>query len=52
MSLPQLIITAPANNASLVGPNITVTYTTSGDLLGVNHPEFTLDNDPDAHSGF
>jgi chitodextrinase len=44
--VPQLVITAPANNATVTGPTITVTYTTTGDLTGVDHAQFTLDNDP------
>jgi chitodextrinase len=44
--VPQLVITGPANNASVTGPTVTVTYTTTGDLSGVDHPEFTLDNNP------
>ncbi|MBI3408481.1 MAG: fibronectin type III domain-containing protein [Planctomycetes bacterium] len=50
--VPQLVITAPANNTSITGPNIAVTYTSTGDLTGVDHAQFTLDGNPQLYEDF
>lgn len=50
--VPQLVITAPANNAAIAGPTITVHYVTTGNLTGIDHAQFTLDNDPQAIHDF
>jgi hypothetical protein len=43
--VPRLTITAPASGASVSGPTVSITYATSGDLVGagVHHVHFTLD---------
>ena len=44
---PKLIITTPAQGASITGATVGVGYTTQGDLTGVDHVHFRLDNNPE-----
>ena len=43
----KLIITTPAPGASINGSTVGVTYTTQGDLTGVDHVHFRLDGNPE-----
>ena len=43
---PKLVITAPAEGATSTGGTLNVSYTTTGDLTGVDHVHFQVDNDP------
>jgi Concanavalin A-like lectin/glucanases superfamily/Galactose oxidase-like, Early set domain/Bacterial Ig domain len=43
----KLIIIQPANGSTIVGATVAVTYTTSGDLTGVDHVHFRLDSGPE-----
>src|SRR5262249_39840278 len=45
--VPKLIITVPANNATLTSTTVNVTYATSGDVTGITHIHFILDNNPE-----
>ncbi len=40
---PTLTISSPSENQNIVGNNITITYTKSGDLTYANHAHFVLD---------
>ena len=46
-SPPVLVITQPANNGSIAGTTVDVSYTTTGSLTEVNHVHFTLDANPE-----
>jgi aerobic-type carbon monoxide dehydrogenase small subunit (CoxS/CutS family) len=41
---PRIIIGQPAEGAVIAGSTVQVNYTTSGDLTGVDHAHFRLDN--------
>ena len=41
---PTVVITAPTEGESVVGQTINVSYTVTGDLTGLSHLYFTLDN--------
>jgi hypothetical protein len=43
---PKLVITAPAEASTLTGGSANITYTTTGNLAGVDHVHFQIDNDP------
>jgi uncharacterized repeat protein (TIGR01451 family) len=43
---PKLIITQPTEGSTVYGSVVNVTYTTSGDLTGVDHVDFQMDSDP------
>ena len=43
---PKLVITAPAEGSTSTGGTVNITYTTTGDLTGVDHVHFQVDNDP------
>ena len=43
---PKLVITAPAEGSTSTGGTLNVSYTTTGDLTGVDHVHFQVDNDP------
>jgi hypothetical protein len=49
LSLPpaQLHISFPAEGSTVSGPNVVVTYASSGDSTGVDHVHFQLDADPE-----
>ena len=40
---PTVVITAPTEGESIIGNNVTVNYTISGDLTGLSHLYFTVD---------
>ena len=43
---PKLVITSPAEAATVAGGTVNITYTTAGDLTGVDHVHFQVDGDP------
>ena len=43
---PKLVITAPAEGSTTTGGAVDIAYTTTGDLTGVDHVHFQVDNDP------
>src|SRR4029078_3597963 len=43
---PRLVITAPAEGSTTTGGTLSISYTTTGDLTGVDHVHFQVDNDP------
>jgi hypothetical protein len=43
---PKLVITTPAEASTVTGGTANITYTTTGDLTGVDHVHFQVDNDP------
>ena len=43
---PKLVITAPAEGSTVTGGTANVGYTTTGDLSGVDHVHFQIDNEP------
>ena len=43
---PKLVITSPAEAATVAGGTVNITYTTTGDLAGVDHVHFQVDSDP------
>jgi hypothetical protein len=43
---PKLVITAPAEASTVTGGAANIVYTTTGDLTGVDHVHFQVDNDP------
>ncbi len=43
---PKLVITAPAAGATVNGGVVNIAYTTAGDLTGVDHVHFQIDQDP------
>jgi uncharacterized membrane protein YphA (DoxX/SURF4 family) len=43
---PVLTITQPTNGSTVSGTTVNVTYTTSGDMTGVDHVHFQLDANP------
>jgi hypothetical protein len=47
IGLPRLVITAPTAGAIIASTTIAVSYTTAGNLAGVNHAHFTLDSNPE-----
>jgi fibronectin type 3 domain-containing protein len=44
---PTLAITAPQGGATITGTTVNVSYTTSGDMTGVDHVHFQLDSNPE-----
>ena len=44
---PQLVITSPAQGQSVPGTTLAITYTTIGDLNGVDHVHFQLNANPE-----
>jgi hypothetical protein len=44
---PKLIITTPAPGSTVSGSTVSVAYTTTGDLTGVDHVHFRLDSSPE-----
>ncbi len=44
--MPKLVITAPAAGSTIVGGTANVTYTTTGNLTGVDHVHFQIDEEP------
>ena len=45
-NMPKLVITAPAEASTVAGGTVNVTYTTTGDLTGVDHVHFQIDDEP------
>jgi len=43
---PKLVITGPAEGATVTGGSVPITYTTTGSLAGVDHVHFQVDNEP------
>ncbi|HEY6572095.1 MAG TPA: Ig-like domain-containing protein, partial [Candidatus Eisenbacteria bacterium] len=43
---PSLTITQPSGGSTVSGTTVDVSYTTAGDMTGVDHVHFTLDSDP------
>ena len=43
---PKLVITAPAAGSTVTGGTVNIAYTTTGDLTGVDHVHFQVDNEP------
>jgi hypothetical protein len=43
---PKLVLTAPAEGSTTTGGTVNIAYTTTGDLNGVDHVHFQVDNDP------
>jgi hypothetical protein len=49
LNLPRLVITQPANNATVTGTDLDITYSVSGDVtgVGVDHVHFQVDSGPE-----
>jgi hypothetical protein len=47
VGLPRLVITVPAEGAVITSTTVGVSYTTVGNLAGVDHVHFTLDSNPE-----
>ena len=45
--VPKLIITSPTGNPTITSTTLNVTYTTSGDMSGIDHVHFVLDGGPE-----
>ena len=45
--VPKLIITSPSGNPTITSTTLNVTYTTSGDMSGIDHVHFVLDGGPE-----
>jgi hypothetical protein len=43
---PKLVITGPAEGATVTGGSVPITYTTTGSLADVDHVHFQVDNEP------
>ena len=43
---PKLVITQPTAGSTITGTTVNVSYTTTGDLTGVDHVHFQLDGNP------
>jgi hypothetical protein len=45
--VPKLTITSPSGNPTITSTTLNVTYTTSGDMTGIDHVHFVLDGGPE-----